>query len=600
MSANQSYLTEQKYNYDMVLGTTQASINATMKNFLYKYDGQEFVKCYVGQFNPKTKKNEIVETDYEQLKTDVGFDPFAIPDATASDDPRLKSLYDKKFAFGFKSTMGLPTNFPLSDIPDVITLDKGNSLVTYALTCKNFEIINMSDQWGTLTWANIKQSEQKAPWTFKFNVSLDLFSNDSAFSHLPADVQNQVKNLCPSSMFSVQQLYLDLNTAGLESAPTVANLPPTSTAYVFLTRVFLNAYFLNLQNKGVSPSNPKGNYLLGYAIKPSKAGNISSIVPTDLNFMVSPYLDDKGIATKNYDLYTLNWLVMTKSHTMPAPVPFEWNWVDKANESSFSGAMSIKKTIFAQFINQLFSPTLSQISLIPTVDIDVNLIKISVTCSCAQNPNPGTYTLVNDTTSRVATFSYSKSAHDSDTFVPNWGNVTLRPSVQSDIYFEGSVIRCVTTAGAWMHLNVEGGVSEGDLVKYKCETKYQLAVDADGKLNVTMLPAVFTDLSHFDTNAWSQFITLGSIDGMISSIKGYWEVMKSYLAGESQTILAMLNGSSTWVFPGGETLVFKDVAFSSHQDFVSHVTYAEPTAKRLMAARVSFDAEKGIVKGKTI
>ncbi|MDX2470558.1 MAG: hypothetical protein QNL04_08275, partial [SAR324 cluster bacterium] len=445
MSDIQSDLTSQKYGYDMVVGTTQDSINATMKSFLNKYDGQEFIKCYVYQINPTTKKPEFVETDYNALVTSVGVDPFSLADGTPSDNQYLTKLYDMKFAFAFKATMGLPTNFPLSDIPDVITLDKGNSLVTYTLTCKEFEILNLADNYGAITWSNLNQSAQPKPWSFQFNVNLDLLDNDSAFSHLPADVQNQVKNLCPGSMFSVQQLYLDLNTAGLESAPTVTGLPPTSTAYIYLTRVFLASYFLNLQEKDKSPTNPNGNYLLGYSIVPSKPGNISSIVPTDLNFLVSPYVDASGNATKDYGMYTLNWLVMTESHKMPAAVPFNWNWVEKVNQGSYNGAMAIKKDVFSKFINQLFSPSLGQICLTPSVGVDVNLAKIEVTCSCAQNTAAQSYTLVNDGTSHVASFNYEKSAKDDDNYGWNWANCTIKTSAQSDIYFEGTTIRTVTT-----------------------------------------------------------------------------------------------------------------------------------------------------------
>ncbi|MDX2471572.1 MAG: hypothetical protein QNL04_13455, partial [SAR324 cluster bacterium] len=148
----------------------------------------------------------------------------------------------------------------------------------------------------------------------------------------------------------------------------------------------------------------------------------------------------------------------------------------------------------------------------------------------------------------------------------------------------------VTTAGAWMHLNVEGGVSEGDLVKYQVTTIYAVSVDSSGKLTVTSSTPDFKDLSNFDTSTWSQIYSLGSIDDMISSIQGYWGMMRTFLEGETNSILAMLNGSCTWVFPGGETFVFKNAQFSNFQDFVSNVTYAEPTAQRLQAKRVTFDA----------
>jgi hypothetical protein len=44
-----------------------------------------------------------------------------------------------------------------------------------------------------------------------------------------------------------------------------------------------------------------------------------------------------------------------------------------------------------------------------------------------------------------------------------------------------------------------------------------------------------------------------------------------------------INGYQGWVFPGASSFVFKNVAFSSGQDLVVQVTYADPTLRGLMA-----------------
>lgn len=597
MSANQSNLSASKYGYDMVVGTTQASINATMKQFLLKFDGHEFIRCYIYKQDVPDGQSHFVETDFQAYKTTLGFDPFDVPNGTAMTDPKMKALEDNYFAFAFKTVMGLPTSFPLSAIPDVIKLDKGNSSVTYNLFCKEFQVLNLEPGgYGGGTWSNLSQEGGAAPWTFTFDVSLDLYSNTSAFVSLPPEIQNQIKNLCPGSMFSVEQLYLDLNAPGLESNPQIANLDPTSNAYIYLTRVFLNKYFANMQENSKSADNPDGNYLLGYSIKPSNPGNTSSIVPSDLNFLVSPYLNEQGNATTLYDLYTLNWLVMTDKHKMPAPVQFEWNWVDKANVSNFNGVMAINRATFSNFLNKLLSPALGNVCLIPSASISVNLIKVTVNYGFKHDYSGQTYNVVNDGTSRVLTYSYEKSASDSDTFVPNWGNITIKTSVQSDIYLEGNKIRTNTTAACWVHLNTDGGISEGDIVKYNCDTNYTIGVDSHGNLSVTMDTPVFKDQSNFNIDGWAKFVSAGTIEGMISKVKDFWTVMKTFLAGQENQILAMLNGSSTWVFPGGQTFVFKNAGFSDHQDLIADVTYAEPTAKAVSASAIGTIREAATVE----
>ncbi|MFD0861680.1 hypothetical protein ACFQ1M_05645 [Sungkyunkwania multivorans] len=586
MSAIQSNLSASQYGYDMVVGVTQASINATMKSFLDKYKGHEFVMCYVYQTDPTTNKGSWVSKPFEDIKQEIGGDPFSIPDGAPSDNALLQKLYQMKFGFAFRASIGLPTEFPLDKIPNVIVLDKGNSLVTYNLVCKNFEVLNLTNNFGDITWSNISQSSQSEPWVFSFNVNLDLRSSDSAFAYLPKSVQDKVKNLSPGSMFSVQQLYLDLNTAGLDSAPSISGLDPTSDAYIFLTRTFINSYFKDLQKNNQSGDNPDGNFLLGYSIKPSKPGPTPSIVPTDLNFLVSPYLDSSGNPTKDYDMYTLNYLIMADDHHMPAAVPFGWNWVEKANEANFNGVMAIKKAAFVDYLNKLFSPQLNSVSFSTSCSIDcVNPVKMRYNIGMQAATGALKYQVVNDGSSKVLTYSYTKSSNASKDFCwGNWGNITFKYTVDSEVHLTGNTIQVITTTTAWMHVNVDGGVAEGNFVKYKSTVDYQLGVDAYGQLKVTLVggkPNVKDESDDINPGVWGTIVTAGTYKGFIKEIKGYLTVIETFLSNYNNQILAMLNGSHVWVFPGGKTFVFKNVQFSNNQDLVADVTYAEPTAERL-------------------
>ncbi|MEG4574226.1 hypothetical protein QUA56_16275 [Microcoleus sp. N3A4] len=584
MSGHQSNLSLSQYGYDVVVSTTQESINATMKQFLDKFEGKDFISCYVSQ-EQSDGTNTDVPGDYDQLSKIAGMDLFSIPtttNQTAAQKAAADKAYENYFSFAFKATMGLP-NFSLESIPNVIVLDKGSVLVTYNLFFKDFKILNAQPQRRGYSWTNLSQTDAAVPWVFQFNVKLDLSSSDSAFNHLPESVKRKVKNLNPDSAFSVQQLYLDLNTAGLESAPTVVGLEPTSNAYIYLTKVFINSYFKQLQKQqSQDPANPDGNILLGYSIKPTKPSTrTSSIIPTDLTFMVSPFRDENGVPTKNYDLYTLNYLVMSDNHHMPAYAEFGWNWVEKSEERDYAGTITIKKGIFVFFLNNLMSPSIENICQIPHVKVKVpNPVEIEYSWGLNPDPNSYTYQIVNDDTSRVLTFSYHKEASDSDTFVPLWGNLSLKYDMTSDIYFEGNIIRSVTTAKLRLHINIQGGVTEGDYVVYKTENCYQISVDAYGMLNVSLQKGSpkFTDNSETpDPSGWSKFVSLGDINDIVNSIKSSLQGwFKTYLEGHDSTILAMLRGSAVWVFPGGKTFAFKDVYFSDHQDLVAHVTYLDP------------------------
>src|SRR5713226_6828920 len=101
MSGQKSDLSASKYGYDLVVATTQDSINATMKEFLDGLDSPDFNACY--QFD---ENDNCIPLDYSQvLNATGGTDPFTIPDK--STDPKVRALDDLGFAFAFRATFGL-------------------------------------------------------------------------------------------------------------------------------------------------------------------------------------------------------------------------------------------------------------------------------------------------------------------------------------------------------------------------------------------------------------------------------------------------------------------------------------------------------------
>lgn len=579
MSVIESNLSSEKYGYDMIVGTTQASINATMKQFLYKFDGEEFTKIYVYDANVPEGQSNYVETDYDAYKELLGFDPFDIPNDVSINDERIQKLKANFFGFGFKTKMGLPTTFPISSLPNIINLNNGNSSVSYNLYCKEFQIVNLTVGFED-RWENLSQEGEETPWTFGFTVDLDLYSNDSAFAHLPEEVQNEVKNLSPGSIFSVQQLYLNLNTAGLESMPEVINLEPTSNAYIYLTRIFLNKYFENIQENSVSETNPDGNYLLGYTIKPTETIKTPSVIPTDLNFMVSPYLDEKGIATKDYEMYTLNWLVMTNENKMPAPVQFEWNWIKEDDISNYHGVMSIKKGTFASFLKNKLSPALKKACIIPHCNVNASISGTKYSWGYKEETNAQSYLVIDDSTTKILSFNYSKKSNDKDIFIVDY-KTTFNYDLQTDVYLEGKTIKTVTTATAFLYIDAGIVAMEGNCSKFTSTVEYEIGVDAYGDLTVIQKAIKTVDQSDkMEPTILESIATMGDINGIIDTMKKTTkEWMLDFMTGHQEEIISMLNGSGIWVFPGSETFVFKNAQFSNNQDLVSEVTYIDPVIK---------------------
>lgn len=573
MSANQSNLSNPHYGYDLVLATTQASVNATMEEWLSKLKGEPFVQAYV--YNPDHGPNETgaVPTDFDKMVKTIGFDPFTVPAGTPTTDPRIKKLLDYKFMFAFKTNLGIP-DLPLDKIPPVIQFNKEGSYVTYNMVCKVFDIIVIEPEvYGDTKWLNLSQENGRTPWIFSFTIDLDL-QNDNInnhFSKLPPETQRAIKNLGEDA-FSVQQLFLDLNAAGLSNQVTIEGLKPNTQAYNVLTNNFINTYVANLAKNG--------GILLGYSVVSHKPfpQNVS-LIPTDLNIEISSYKGSNNKPTTDYDAYTLNYLVMSGGRTMPSPAQFTWNWIDKDEVSRYAGVMAINRTDFVEFLNKLLSPSLSQISHKSTVDFSVNLIEAKVKWGHSPDNGPHAFSSVKNGGSHVLTYNYSSRASDDDTFVPNWGNFSVKYTAQSDVYLEGTTIKIVTTLNAHCHLNVDGGVTEGNFARKTSTTSYTLGVNNQGKLTTSVSGPDIKDHSEKpDPNWWSELISLGTIDGVVDKIKTSLQGwIQNFLISDANEIANMLNGSSTWVFPGGKTFSFTNVIFSDNQDLVADVLYIAPS-----------------------
>jgi hypothetical protein len=569
MSKEASNISNPKYGYDMVVAATQKSVNKTMEDWLANRSGTPFIQAYV--YNPDHTPDERNDKaiSFEQLKKDLGFDPFAIPNNTAYTDSRIQKLLNHQFMYAFQAEIGVPA-FPLSEIPPIIEFNKEGAYVTYNMVCKSFKIIIIQPElYGAAKWINLSQNDFKKPWVFKFTVDLDLRKDDinNHFHELPPDTQALIKNL-GEDMFSVQQLFLDLNAASLSDSITIEGLASTSQAYVVLTQVFLNAYLADLRKDG--------GIMLGYSVVSQKpfSDNVS-LIPTDLNFEISSYKDAQGDGTTEYDAYTINYLLMSKGKKMPSPTPFSWNWLDATQLNDYAGAMSVNRDVFSVFLRDLLSPSLSTIAKQPVTHFSVNLVEAHFSYEIKNEPAPQAYNLVPNGGSRILTYSYAKSDHSSDTFVPNWGNFSLDYTANSDVYLEGYNIRVETTLNMYAHINVDGGVTKGNFATKKSTTLYTIGVDSFGRITVSNPYQTITDLSEkIDPSGWSKFVTAGQINNVVDSLKSNFQNwLTGFVVRESNVIAAMLNGSSSWVFPGGKTYKFQDAVFSQYQDLVANINY---------------------------
>jgi hypothetical protein len=581
MSAIQSDLSAPQYGYDLVCSTTQESINRTMAEYIASLQAPEFSVCYTMDEN-----GNAVATTVAAIVASLGFDPFSIPDGSDQTDAQVQALYNLNFMFGFKAKMGAPAGAPAGSLPAIISLDRGSaSSVTYQLYCAEFQVINLVLQFrNRYKFQNLVQPAT-APWTFKMSVNLDLRTGDQdAFNNLPGPVQALVKNLNPDSLFSVQQLYLDLNTAAMETLPIIQGLDPSSQAAILLNQVFVATYWKNLGTSG---------FVLGYGVIPQTPSLAApSIIPTDLNFQVSPNLDSSGNPTTNYDLYTLDYLVMSKGNPMPGTTSFTWNWVEPGEAATVDGTMAIRRDIFAAFLATLVSNQVQYLSVATNVSCTHDGEDFTTTMSTSYDPAYSTWQVTapgtaagGDGFTPLLTIAYNHPSYDSSVSASHLQSIngTFNYALTGDISVSGNVVRMTLHALSYMEFNwhlfgINAGNFNANVIDYLSVVEYTLGVSASGGLTAIESAPVNTDNSQDpDISGWDRFVGLQDVGNMFSDMKtALTGFIAQNIGGYEAAVQYMMNGSSGWVYPGGNTFAFQNVGFSDFQDLETHVTYINP------------------------
>ncbi len=583
--------------YDLVVGLTQNSMNATMKRYLSTMDTPIPAAYYVYTDDSLTSVQLI---SYDQLMALTGgVDPFAIPDGTSSTttDPSLKAagqaLFDAYFAFAFQATMGLPS----THAPDIITLQDGNSSqrVWYEMYFKSFQIVQQTDGRSSWTYSNQSQDPNN-PWVYQWEVGLDLQSAD--FESLPTATQNSIKNLNSASMFSVQQLMLDLN-----SAPTYsAEQPVINTNFDAspLLQQYLSGYWDALR--------ALGGAVFAQAIQPINSQPnpaTPTLIPTDLDFIVSPYIPNSADGTlspsQQNGLYCLNYLVMADGHAFPNTIAAPaWNWLSAAEDNSYDGVMAVRKGEFVNYLKQVLSPALADICIQPTVDMEAEGLKVHYHWNHQPaNPMP-TYQTVNNSSdpTHVLTVSYT-SDQSEDKSNPGYdiiavqGDTLIWSSVQSDVYISGKTITCTTLTTAYLDVGLAGvgghdmSHTRGYMYATLNTTVFTLGVTTAGALQVAMTKSnqnlcqtTNSSGAYYsgDLNAsfFAQFLTVGGMQDMVDSINSYYvNLMTNYMSNFNEDVCDLLNNLNAWVFPGAETFIYSNCQFSNALDLTTIIKYAD-------------------------
>ena len=305
----------------------------------------------------------------------------------------------------------------------------------------------------------------------------------------------QLNNAVGPGAFSIQQLFLDLDTAIVTTTPTIVGIPPGWPVWSLIETVFLGAYFTQLRQNGQP--------VLGYTVA-LKNPAPATLQLGALSHECSP-LTNNGQPISNptpaqLDATTFIYLGTT-STTTPTPVTFPWNWVELGEVGSFSGVQSARRDIFLNFFAGLLNREVRPLCMDTSVSMTYDSSKLAYSIGYNSYPSstPGSFQLstvvtpaATDGFSQVMSLNFSKTAsgsNDSGVIATVHGdfNYTLTGSVAINT----NQIRIQITAQAYMEFDHhEVGVPYTDLAGNNYYDKtltvtYTLGVSQNGQLVVT-------------------------------------------------------------------------------------------------------------------
>ncbi|ALV04513.1 hypothetical protein [Roseateles depolymerans] len=589
MSASQSNLSDLHYGFDLVVAVTQASVNATLKQFLAGISAPEVTVCYVYDNN-----NDLVPVDYRTLVGDAkGSDPFKVPaGSNPATDPDLINLSAANFAGAVRARIGLP-NLPVDSLPAIATLGSGsNAPVLFNLLCSEFQITGFQyGPRGSATWINQSQpSGSGSPWYFSANVSLNSTTIDPN-SPVPPAVQQRIAELQhdPANAFAIQKLFLDLDTAILQSSPTIQGVPSGWPVWNLITTVFLGSYFTQLRQNG----NPVLSYSFTMAAPRPATLQLGSVSRECLPLLAN----GQPITNPTPAQLAATALVYvgTTSTTPPIPVPFAWNWVELGEVSSFSGVQSVRRDVFFTYFAGLVNSQVAPLCIDTNLSLTHSGEDFTVQYSSARSQNPASFRPVarvapaeSDGFTTMLTLNYACNSHDDSTssthLVEIWGdyNYTLNGTVA----VSSNQMRVQVQVQVYMkfaHREVFVNYTDLDGANYYDKTltvTYSLGVDQNGALQVTETHGV-SDSSvpwNFDPKGiLGKFGFEDAVRNGVTSVENNLaSVIDSTFTNYVQQLTAVINGYRAWVFPGNDAFTFKNVAFSSGQDLIAQLTYVNP------------------------
>ncbi|MGH1337218.1 MAG: hypothetical protein ACRBFS_13935 [Aureispira sp.] len=547
-NASSSNLSNDKYGYDLVIATTQNSINSTAKHYLSKLEKKS---VSVGRFKvtyfENDKENSKLVT-YEELKKQFtdGHELFNIPNGDKSSE--IFNILEKNNVdeiSGFTAKLGLPKKNWNKKKDNIIEL-LDYKQVKYKLTCYEFNILSYKTTRHGFEWGNVAQgdSKHKKPWIFVVKVPLKDIAHKEG--HLPDPVKNQTSTLTPGT-FSVQKLILDLDKCFLHESPTIEGLDKESDEYTFLMEHFINGYIEGLKKNGGA--------ILDYKINHFKKPEKSSLFITDINMNSKLNEADSGISTLCY-------LGTTDGKKPKSLSDFDWYWVD---DKTTKGVMAVNRLQFAKILAKEILPVVQDCCFSVGAKVKnhhTSGADYTISATWPHSPDSIEYLSTGNT---IVKMCWSSEADAKDDGWVSENRLKIECNFDVHIKFEGKQITVVRHLKFFIKLD-NSDKKKGYPVDTTITDVYDLSINGEGMII----------LQKHSSNKDEQGKPLPSHwwSGLNNVTDSFSKWIKNLADSELHNI--NLDSLGNFYFPGGNVFAFKNPRFSDHQDLLAEISYSNP------------------------
>ncbi|KAI2642502.1 hypothetical protein GGS21DRAFT_174621 [Xylaria nigripes] len=579
MPATGSFLSSEKYGYDFVVATTQASINSGLLQFLA--EGGQPVVYFCFLVDPMTGNPGTQVTLDELMTKSNGVNPFDIPAGTPYTDPRIAPLTTALFNVGIKMQIGLPPGVLPKDLEPMVTLGSNAFSVGVKLYCSQFTIIQNSPPsgWATPGSWNVWSQGVDLPPTYiqvqadMVMADIDKSLNTVYFDNHPDErdaLKRQLENLSGTA-FSLQQLLFDLDNAALQALPQIGGIPSDSNASYILASSWTKLYSTAAKERG---------WPLLALTATAETPDPSQLQMTAFERQVSPLKEANGTVIQDptpdqMNVTTLDHLCVANNNVLPGTASFNWNWVTPEEVDQQSGVIAINRNTIANFFLLQIIPIAkkSLIQIIPTAEANAIRVMgdIYISFAPAGEPDKAEVTQSGENAIRIEYLSHKVSE---DWSLASYCGASVNFSYTCDVQFKDNAITVVQRILVAVWLGFDNSEVACNVVDKTRTDTYIISVTQTGALKTAGLDSKLDDNSENpNANGFIEFFT--GINTAVMQIKSQVKDIDAVELGDIP-----FDKLNNFIFPGSKVFTYKSVSFSDHQDLICDITYVDPSQER--------------------